>query len=329
MRNGAHPRVVIDAAGAAIGGSGRFLTELDSHLMTAGEKNVQVVGRNRRLTPSWLVKRECLARRADIRIALNNASFVSPGGLNIVLLRNVLHFASRTELERHDFSPSLELRAQVPIIRGAARCANRIVVPTSAMAARVALSAPFLETAIEVRGHPVSQRSWAGKPGSPDVGILVPIVPSPYKHLDSHVAALLHATGGAGFPSTRVTVTADVEEMPLVANHPRVNFIGRIPADILDRYWQDSLAIYYPTTLEAFGYPLAEARANGRHVIAQNTVQNKEVAGDALCAFVLGDDQSLTVATRRAISAMPPADGVNNNPSTYFRWLLEGVVRQT
>lgn len=320
-------RVVIDTAGAATGGSGRFLAELDAYLSVADNSHsIRVIGRNRRLTPSWLFQRERLARRAEMRIALNNVSFIAPTGRNIVLLRNVLHFGTRKEFMEHEFAPSLELRLQSPIIRATARSANHIVVPTSAMAERVVQHVPSLEPAIRVRAHPVSQRPWAGKTGNSKVGILVPIVPSPYKHLDRHVHALLCATEASELRSVRITVTATTDQLPLVASNPRLNFIGQLPAEQLDRYWRDSLAIYYPTTLEAFGYPLAEARVNGRHVIAQGTAQAAEVAGDSLVGFTLGDQESLINATRYAIAAVPLPDVSTNDPCSYFRWLLGGLV---
>ena len=54
-----------------------------------------------------------------------------------------------------------------------------------------------------------------------------------------------------------------------------------------------SRAIYFPTGLESFGYPLAEARVSGQPAIARDTAQNREIAGPALCGYSLGDPDSL------------------------------------
>lgn len=325
MSNNKPQRIVVDVAGASVGGSGRFLSELDAYLPGCPfEESIQIIGRSRPLTPSWLLRREQLARGAKMRIALNNASFISTGGRNVVLLRNVLHFSNSAEFRMHNFVPSMELRSQIPIIRGAARRANRIVVPTTAMAERVIRHVPSLEKAIEVRGHPVSQKAWAGMPGMYEIGVLVPIIPSPYKHLDQHVDALVSATDGRYATAVPITVTAEKAELPIAAQHPRVRFIGRLSAAELEWYWQHSLAVYYPTTLEAFGYPMAEARVNGRYVIAQDTPHAREVAGSALCPFTLGDEASLAQAVDRAISSVPVPDGESNDPNGYFNWLFGG-----
>ena len=61
--------------------------------------------------------------------------------------------------------------------------------------------------------------------------------------------------------------------------------------------WARSRAIYFPTGLESFGCPLAEARVNGLPVIARDTPQNREIAGPALCGYTLGDADSLRQAT--------------------------------
>ena len=55
-------------------------------------------------------------------------------------------------------------------------------------------------------------------------------------------------------------------------------------------------AVYFPGGLESFGYPLAEARAGGRPVIARDTTQNQEIAGAALCGYTPGDPASLELA---------------------------------
>ena len=60
-------------------------------------------------------------------------------------------------------------------------------------------------------------------------------------------------------------------------------------------------AVYFPGGLESFGYPLAEARAGGRPVIARDTAQNREIAGPALCGYTPGDPASLELAVKTAL----------------------------
>ena len=91
------PEVVIDCAGAVMGGAARYLKELDVWLERR-QGAPAVIGRNRRLTARWLLERERLVPKFARRIALNNVGFFRRGGPRVVLLRNALHFATEEEL---------------------------------------------------------------------------------------------------------------------------------------------------------------------------------------------------------------------------------------
>ena len=83
-------------------------------------------------------------------------------------------------------------------------------------------------------------------------------------------------------------VTAHAAEVPAaIACHPQVELVGRLPCSELREMQARSRAIYFPTGLESFGYPLAEARVSGQPVIARDTAQNREIAGPALCGYTL------------------------------------------
>ena len=86
-----------------------------------------------------------------------------------------------------------------------------------------------------------------------------------------------------------------------LAAHPHVKLVGRLVLDDLAPLWSQSRAIYFPTSVESFGYPLAEARVNGQPVIALDTPQNREIAGPALFGFISGDQGSLRDATELAL----------------------------
>lgn len=320
--NGSEGRVILDVAGASTGGGGaRFLRELDAWFERDPSRgdSVSVVGREQRLTPGWLVRRELAARGAVRHLALNNASFCTPGGERVVLLRNALHFASKAEMDDLGFIPSFALRAQIPVIRALAHRADRIVVPCTAMAERVAAHAPLLRKRIVVRGHPVSTPGWSEEPTGNRNTILVPVVPWPYKNLDQHVVALLQAGRGLDL---RVVVTATPDQLPLVGEHERVDFVGTLTGGQMQPYWERARAIYYPTGLEAFGYPLAEARVGGRWVIARNSEQNREIAGPALAPYSVGDVESLREAVLSVFAADPMPDPAPNDPDSYFEWLI-------
>jgi glycosyltransferase involved in cell wall biosynthesis len=98
--------------------------------------------------------------------------------------------------------------------------------------------------------------------------------------------------------------------------------VGRVDQQDLRQAWAGSRAIYFPTGVESFGYPLAEARVSGRPVIARDTPQNREIAGPALCGFTPGDAGSLRHATMLALTRQVPPDPAPFEPDAYFTWLL-------
>ena len=141
--------------------------------------------------------------------------------------------------------------------------------------------------------------------------------------MDERLAELLWALDAHGDPEIQLRITATVAELPAsLADHPRVVALGRLPHQQLRTVWARSRAIYFPTGLESFGYPLAEARLSGHPVIALDTAQNREIAGDALCGFAAGDDEALRVAVARALTTEVSADPQPFDPTAYFTYLL-------
>jgi glycosyltransferase involved in cell wall biosynthesis len=134
---------------------------------------------------------------------------------------------------------------------------------------------------------------------------------------------LLAAVGELEDPSVRVGVTAHAAELPAaVACHPQVELVGRLPYGELRELQARSRAIYFPTGLESFGYPLAEARVSGQPAIARDTAQNREIAGPALCGYIPGDPDSLRRAVKVALTADIAPDPGPFDPDRYFGWLL-------
>lgn len=304
--------VFVDKAGATIGGARRYLLELADYLDANPQPEIQLIGGDR-LSSRWLIEREWIARGAE-RIALNNASFTIPGGKRTVLLRNALHFASEDEFKELGYVPSKHMRRQIPIIRRLAHRADSIIVPCNAMADRVVSHCPELQNRISVRMHPVSARGWsAAIPDQETPVILVPIVPNSYKRLDLHIPAILRAGEGL---NVNVVVTASEGEIPEADGHPQYKAIGRMSAEDLSDWWGRATAIFFPPALESFGYALAEARCGGRPVIAPNTGQNKEIAGNALCGY--SNEEQLGQALRKALTLKVQPDNFTFDPTNYF-----------
>ncbi len=315
------PAVIVDAAGGRVGGAARFRVELHRYLAQTERRDVQIIGAERRVDAGWLVRREVSTSAGARRVALNNVSFVTPGSERWTLLRNPLDFL--TDDEEASIDPALRTaaRRRAPVVRIAARRADVLVVPSTAMAERVIRILPSLASRVVVRHHPVSADSIPDL--SRDPVILCPVLFSPYKGMTERLTELLAAMDVVDDTPVRLCVTANRCEVPVgLADHPRVDLVGQLDHRTLRQLWARSCAIYFPPGIESFGYPLAEARASGRPVIARGTAQNREIAGTALCAFTPGDADSLRHATLNALTTLVAPDPAPFDPCAYFTWLL-------
>ena len=311
----------VDIAGAWVGGAARFAVELRGYLARTGRTDIQVIGSERRIDSAWLLRREISRRGAARRVAANNVSFVTPGGQRWALLRNALHFL--TEAEAAGLEPALpaSVRRKAAVVRLAAGRADVLIVPCTAMAERVTNVLPAVKSRIVVRAHPVSATSVPAMRRDP--AILCPVLFAPYKRMAERLSALLAAIEDSWVGSLRVRVTASPGDLPArLAADPRIEFLGRIGHHEVRNAWARSCAIYFPTGLESFGYPLAEARVSGHPVIALETAQNREIAGAALCGYLPGDRDSLRHALKFALNRQVAPDPAPFDPDAYFEWML-------
>lgn len=316
--------VFVDAAGGTVGGAGRFRVELYQYLARTGREDVRLIGAFRRIDPAWLLRREINIPTRSRRVALNNLSFLMPGGERWTRLGNPLDFL--TDKEWSNLHPSLrkQSRVRTPIVRMAARCSDVIVTPSTAMGERVAHVMPSLRKRIIPRLNPVSPDSVPKM--ARDNVILCPVIFSPYKHMVERLTDWITAVDDHLDPSVRMLVTADRTELSSnLADHKRIELVGQLSHAELRNLWARSRAIFFPTGIESFGFPLAEARVNGQPVIARDTEQNREIAGPALCGFTVGDRDSLQSATERALSVELEPDAAPFEPDAYFTWLLGPV----
>lgn len=313
--------VTIDAAGAQMGGAARFLVELRGYLERTGRDDVEIIGSRRRVRPAWLVRRELSSPAWNRRVALNNVGFITPGGQRWTLLRNPLHFLTEGEQARLNPDVRATMRRQAAVVHLAARRSDVIVAPSTAMIDRIATVRPDLGSRVVARPHPVSVPSIPRMPGDPI--ILCPVLFAPHKQMPPLLTELLNAVSDLQDPSISVWMTATAAEVPAtIACHPQLELVGRLPHSELRALQARSRAIYFPTDLESFGYPLAEARVSGQPVIARDTALNREIAGPALCGYTLGDPDSLRRAVEIALAADIQPDPEPFDPDRYFGWLL-------
>lgn len=313
--------VTIDIAGGQTGGAGRFRTEVTAYLRRSRRHDIKLIGRRRHLSPVWLAAREAAAVRGGRRVALNNVGFLTPGGERWTLLGNALHFL--TEGETAALEPGLRamMSRQIPVVRQAARRSDVLITPSTAMAERVVTVLPDVADRVVVRMHPA-----AADPGGPRAGgslILCPVIFESYKHMPERLAEWVAAVDHALDDGVRMVVTATPAEVPeSLAASTRLHFVGRLGHEKLRSLWAVSRAAYFPTGLESFGWPLAEARVHGRPVIARDTPHNREIAGPALCGYEVGDLGSLRSATETALAAHVAPDPAPFDADAYFDWML-------
>jgi hypothetical protein len=313
--------VVVDVAGGPMGGAARYRAEVYRYLDRIGRDDVMVIGDDRQVSPAWLVRREATRGGGTRRVALNNVSFVGAGAERWTLVANPWDFMTAEEASRLAPSARATIRRRAAVVRLAARRSDVIVAPCTDMAERIGRAIPSLRGRVVVRMHPVSADSVQAAPRQPV--ILCPVLFSPYKRMASRVGDWLSATREHISPNVRLLVTANRSEVPQeIADDRRVELVGRLEHSELCRLWALSQAIYFPTSTESFGYPLAEARVNGQAVIALDTPQNREIAGSALCPFRPDDPESLRLATQQALSADVAPDPGPFDPDAYFNWLL-------
>jgi glycosyltransferase involved in cell wall biosynthesis len=189
------------------------------------------------------------------------------------------------------------------------------------MAERVTSILPGVRDRLFVRMHPVSADFIPRRPT--ERIILCPVIFEAYKNMSERLKEWITAVQDQIHPKVRLLVTASPDEVPVsLACSPWIEFVGRLKQDDLDQLWARSRAIFFPTGLESFGFPLAEARVNGLPAIARDTVQNQEIAGPALCAFSSGNAASLRDAINLALTMDVPPDPAPFDPDSYFGWML-------
>lgn len=317
----------VDVAGATSGGAARFRSELLAYVARKPTPAVNIVGLGRSVTAQWLLRRETMQRAATCRIATNNVGYCS-GRRRIVLLRNALHFL-RPEESGLASALNTRARAQVRIVHRMAARADLVVVPTHAMANRVITKIPQLRDRIEVRPHPLTLEAGNADPNVTRLArtgegyLLCPMLPAAHKNAAELLGNLAVAVERTGM-DLRLAVTADPRQLPpQLMGNPLIVAIGQQPVPAMSRWYSAARAVYFPTTTESFGYPLAEARVAGKSVLAVETEQNREVAGGALIGYASGSMESLCSALAKAVGTSSEPDPDAFDPTRYFDWLLE------
>ena len=79
---------------------------------------------------------------------------------------------------------------------------------------------------------------------------------------------------------------------------PRVQFVGPLPRRETQRLYLDADLFVFPSWLESFGQPMAEAMAHGLPIVAADTPVNREICGESAIYFRVGDPGDLAEKVR-------------------------------
>ena len=311
-----------------MGGAARFLGQLDTYLEGQPQDGVEVIGRAESITPRWLVKREQLrlAKGSSKVVALNNLSFLG-GAHRTVLLRNALHFLTDAELRQIGGQISSRQHQTGRLARSLARRAHRIVVPSQDMANRVAASAPGLAERCVVMHHPFALPLDRTKTKAGDsFTFLCPVLNDSFKRLQDTLPALSVAIAETPTNSVlRLTLTAKECAEIGVRLGPHCIALGRLSSAQTSSELEAADCLVFPTTIESFGYPLAEARLLRIPVLAPATPLATEIADDCHVATDFGDPQSLRASLRIASELV--LGELDNNPFDPVRYFDQLFAR--
>jgi glycosyltransferase involved in cell wall biosynthesis len=122
--------------------------------------------------------------------------------------------------------------------------------------------------------------------------------------------------GSPKFIQERERLKALVAELGL---QEHVRFLGRIPDDDLPAFYNASAVVVLPSYYEGFGYPVAEAMACGRPVIAANTTSLPEVVGNAGLLFEPDDVDGLANGLHTLLTDVEEAERIGKAGLEWIR----------
>lgn len=304
-------------------------------------------------------------QHADALYSAANFGMLRSPVPQVLLLQNALYFSDlyqRTLLPRYGWSVRLNFRLRRWLMIESARHAGLVMAPTQALldslvrATAVSPAKTLVNPyGVNVPGSgrnqpaPESDNPAAGRNTTDSVRLLYISLYSDYKNLSTLLKALplLNRNGGRRFALT-TTVNPDSETWPVTraedlelarsaAVAPAVHFTGRLSREQTVAAYGQSDIFVFPSLVESFGFPMAEAMAAGLPVVAAGTEPNREVCRDAAVYFEPFDPADLAnqvarVASDGDLRARLSAAG-RERATQRFRWedharrLMESVTR--
>jgi glycosyltransferase involved in cell wall biosynthesis len=229
----------------------------------------------------------------------------------VLLVRNALYFS---RLYREMFLPKHRLRYRLAfvlrrwMIIQSVRAADAVMTPTEAMLDEVRRYVDVKNAVVNPYG--ISARELPEKvqdaapacssgAGNRVVRLLYVSLYSEHKNLNTllKAMAILNAGGGTKFKlittadpawdKAVVTVTyqADLELVRAPGIREDVEFVTPVSQEHLQELYAASDIFVFPSLIESFGYPMAEAMSCGLPAVAAGTPVNREMCGEAAVYF--------------------------------------------
>lgn len=255
---------------------------------------------------TWLnsqLPRLLIDLKADVLLCLANIAPRNSPAPTVLFVQQLKALDRSTETSQRD---RLRLTVLSRLIRSSALRVNRIVVQTEHMKHRLSLLSPTACSRIEVIPSPARSRiAGVLRKGVVDAIdrataprlLYVSLARQHKNHLALLEAfALIHEKR----PQSTLLLTVPGPSEALMANeclhavHRKaealgllgsITWLGLLDAPEIDNAYSRADALIYPSLMESFGLPLAEALAAGCPVIASDLPYAREVCGDAARYF--------------------------------------------
>jgi glycosyltransferase involved in cell wall biosynthesis len=254
----------------------------------------------------------------------------------VLLVRNAVYFSKmyqETILPRQNWKRRARFRLSRRLVCMSARTADMVMTPTQAMLdglrdyAEVpphkALVNPYGvepcngsgSSPQREEGRDLAEATGGVLSTTPDrspVRLLYVSLFGENKDLSTLLRALplLNREGGRGFV-LKTTANPHWKEVAQAVTRPealallqspeiapRVQFVGPLPRRETQRLYLDADLFVFPSWLESFGQPMAEAMAHGLPIVAADTPVNREICGESAVYFRVGDPGDLAEKVR-------------------------------
>lgn len=159
------------------------------------------------------------------------------------------------------------------VIKLSARKADKVIVQTEWMKEAVALEAGISEEKIQnILPATEDLSAYKGTVPSDKTTFFYPTAAAVYKNNDCIYRAceILRSRGIKDF-TVRLTI-----KTPENFADPNIQFVGRLPREEVLKMYSGS-TLLFPSYIETFGYPLAEARQIGAQILASDCAFSHEV----------------------------------------------------